>query len=75
MKRIILILTVAAMAVAMTLGFAGSAMAQDIPPPEELQLDLPSAEELAMEMGVYPDPNAPGCWFGPGEMHTCVPVS
>lgn len=73
MKRIILVLTVAAMAAAMTLGFAGSAMAVDPPPP--LELDLPTAEELALEMGVQPDPNAPGCWFGPGEMYTCAPVS
>ena len=74
MKRIILVLTVAAMMVAtMTLGLAGSAMAQDIPPPEEL--DLPSAEELSRAIGFYPDPNAPGCWFGPGGAHVCVPVS
>ena len=73
MKRIILVLTVAAMMVAMTLGLAGSAMAQDIPTPPEL--DLPSAEELSRAIGFYPDPNVPGCWFGPGGAYVCVPVS
>ena len=75
MKRIILVLTVAALTAAMTLGVAGSAMAQDIPSPEELQLDLPSAEELGRAIGFYPDPDAPGCWFGPGGAYMCVPVS
>lgn len=66
MKRIILVLTVAAMMVAMTLGVAGSAMAQ--------QEGAPSADDIMRDMGFRPDPNMPGCWFGPGGgMRVCVP--
>ena len=71
MKRVILILTVAAMTVAMTLGITGSAMAQELSA-EELQ--LPGAEELSRSIGFYQDPDAPGCWFAPGGMYVCVPV-
>jgi hypothetical protein len=65
-KRIILVLTVAAMMVAMTLGVAGSAMAQ--------QEGAPSADDIMGDMGFYQDPNRPGCWIGPAEMRVCVPV-
>ena len=69
-KRIILVVTVAAMTVAMTtLGVAGLAMAQ-APSPEEL--DLPSAEDLSRSIGFYPDPDVPGCWFAPGGMYVCA---
>lgn len=60
MKRIILILTVAAMMAAMTLGFAGSAMAQ-----------AQDAGTLMQTMGFYEDPNAPGCWFA-FNMYICT---
>ncbi len=69
-KRIILVLTVAAMTVLMTtLGVAGLAMAQA---PSELELDLPSAEDLSRSIGFYPDPDVPGCWFAPGGMYVCA---
>ncbi len=64
MKRTILVLTVAAMMVAMTLGIAGSAMAQ--------QEGAPSAEDIMSSMGFYPDPNVSGCWFAPGGMYVCA---
>ena len=66
MKRIILVLTVAAMMVAMTLGVAGSAIAQ--------QEGGPSADDIMRDMGFYQDPNTPGCWVGPADMRVCVPV-
>jgi hypothetical protein len=65
-KRVILVLTVAAMMAAMTLGVAGSAMAQ--------QEGGPSADDIMRDMGFYQDPNTPGCWVGPGSMRVCVPV-
>ncbi len=66
MKRIILVLTVAAMMAAMTLGIAGSAMAQ--------QEGAPSSDDIMGDMGFRPDPNMPGCWFGPGGgMRVCIP--
>jgi len=63
-KRIVLVLTVAAIRVAMTLGGAGSAMAQ--------QEGAPSAEDIMSSIGFYPDPNVPGCWFAPGDMYVCA---
>jgi hypothetical protein len=69
-KRIILVLTVAAITVAMmTLGFAGLAMAQA---PSAEELDLPSAQDLSTSIGFYPDPNVRGCWFAPGGMRVCA---
>jgi hypothetical protein len=61
LKRIILILTVAAMMVAMTLGFAGSAVAQ-----------AQDADTLMESMGFFEDPNAPGCWFAFDAMYLCT---
>ncbi len=63
MKRIVLVLTVAAMMVAMTLGITGSAIAQD---------GAPSAEDIMRDIGFYADPNVPGCWFAPGGMYVCA---
>jgi hypothetical protein len=52
------------MMVAMTLGTAGSAIAQ--------QEGAPSSEDIMRDMGFYPDPNVPGCWFAPGGMYVCA---
>ncbi len=62
MKRLILILTVAAMTVAMTLGAAGLAGAQEAP-------GAPSADELFTSMGFIEDPAAPGCYFAFGTLY------
>ena len=61
MKRMILILAI----VAMTLGIAGSAMAQEAP-------GAPSYDELTASMGFYEDPAAPGCYFAFG-LYVCAP--
>ena len=60
MKRIILVLTVAAMMAAMTLGVAGSAMAQE------------DAAGLMDAMGFFEDPDNPGCWFAFDAMYLCT---
>jgi hypothetical protein len=49
------------MMVAMTLGFAGSAVAQ-----------AQDADTLMESMGFFEDPNAPGCWFAFDAMYLCT---
>ena len=59
MKRIILILTI----MAMTLAFAGSAMAE-----------APGYDELVDGMGFYEDTEAPGCWVAFEALYVCAPT-
>lgn len=66
MKRRFLILMVAAMTVAMTLGAAGLAGAQEEVP------GAPSADELFASMSFYQDPEAPNCWYAFGSMYVCT---